>query len=430
MKLRFPLYLFLIVIMVGCDNDNNDQEWADVTYISPMYESASTLADQITIEEPKVQTGLGKIITYGNLVFINQPMEGVHVVDNSDPSNPVNQSFINIPGNIDMAIVDDHLYADMFSALVVFNLSDILTPEFLEDFTVEDVFHYDTYWNFPEEIWEEQHVRFDEYADASKGIVVGWQTEVRRERVDNAYPDYALMDGEVLSAVGGEDNTGFNTSTAGSMTRFLPIDGYLYTINFNELVLFQLASNYKPNPWIRVDTQTQAETLFQLNDLLFVGSVNGMLMYDVENASDPLYINKIEHMRSCDPVVADLAYAYVTLRGGTNCFTDLNELQIIDIQTPDNLQVVSRKALFNPHGLAVHGNHLMICDGSAGIKIVDIADKSQPNIVSSYPIGFAYDVIIDYPSALVVGEEMLFQYDVSNLPELVLLSQTPIHKNE
>ena len=72
----------------------------------------------------------------------------------------------------------------------------------------------------------------------------------------------------------------------------------------------------------------------------------------------------------------------------------------------------------------------MICDGSAGIKIVDIADKSQPNIVSSYPIGFAYDVIIDYPSALVVGEEMLFQYDVSNLPELVLLSQTPIHKNE
>ena len=36
--------------------------------------------------------------------------------------------------------------------------------------------------------------------------------------------------------------------------------------------------------------QTQAETLFQLNDLLFVGSVNGMLVYDVSDAADPDYI--------------------------------------------------------------------------------------------------------------------------------------------
>jgi hypothetical protein len=357
-------------------------------------------------------------------------MEGVHVVDNSDPSNPVNQSFINIPGNLDIAIVDNHLYADMFSALVVFNLTDLQSPQFLEEFTVEDVFYYDTYWNFPDEVWEDPFVRYEEYADPSKGIVVGWQTEVRRERVDNAYPDYALMDGGVPTAAANEDDMGTNISTAGSMTRFLPIDGYLYTINFNELVLFQLASNYKPNPWIRINTETQAETLFRLNELLFVGSVNGMLLYDVENASDPIYINRIEHMRSCDPVVADLQYAYVTLRGGTNCFTDINELQIIDIQTPENLQVVSRKTLFNPHGLAVYENHLMVCDGSAGIKILDVTDKTQPEIVTNYPIGFAYDVIIHYPTAMVVGEEMLFQYDVSNLPELTLLSQTPIHSNE
>lgn len=429
MKPRFLIYIIITVVLFGCDKDNNNQEWADVTYMLPIYESTSTLADQISIEDPQVQTSLGKIITYGDLIFINQPMEGVHVVDNSDPSNPVNHSFINIPGNLDLAIVDNHLYADMFSALVVFNLSDIQSPKFLEEFTVEDVFYYDAYWNFPEEVWAEPFVRFEEYADTSKGIVVGWETEVRRERVDDVYPEYAVMDGGVGIAAS-EDDVPSNTSTAGSMTRFLPIDGYLYTINFNELVLFQLASDYKPNPWIQLDTQTQAETLFQLNDLLFVGSVNGMLMYDVEDASDPTYINRIEHMRSCDPVVADFEYAYVTLRGGTNCFTDVNELQIIDIQTPENLQVVSRKSMFNPHGLAIYGNHLLICDGSAGIKVLDVANKTQPEIVTNYPIGFAYDVIIDYPTAMVVGEEMLFQYDVTNLPELTLLSQTPIQSAE
>jgi hypothetical protein len=430
MRANFPFLILFLFFLFGCDKDTNNQEWVDVSYVTPMYKSTSDLADEIFVDEPKVQTGLGKIITYGDMVFINQPMEGIHVVDNSNPASPMNHSFINIPGNVDLAIVDNHLYADMFSALVVFDISNLESPKFLEDFTVEDVFYYDSYWNFPNEIWEEGHVRFAEYVDASMGIVVGWETEVRRERIDNTYgPEFAFDD--VGVAVPGSDvDFASNTSTAGSMARFLPIDGYLYTINFSDLVLFQLAQNYKPNPWIRIDTETQAETLFHLNDLLFVGSVNGMLMYDVADASDPLFINKIEHMRSCDPVVADLEYAYVTLRGGTNCFTDLNELQIIDIQTPEDLQVVSHKSLFNPHGLGIYEDHLIICDGSAGIKVLDVTDRSQPEIMTSYPIGFAYDVIIDYPNAMVVGEEMLFQYDLSGLPELTLLSQTPIHSSE
>jgi len=416
--------------LFGCDKDTNNQEWVDVSYVTPIYKSTSDLADEIFIDEPKVQTGLGKIITYGDMVFINQPMEGIHVVDNSNPASPMNHSFISIPGNVDLAIVDNHLYADMFSALVVFDLSDLDSPKFLEDFTVEDVFYYDSYWNFPNEIWEEGHVRFADYVDTSMGIVVGWETEVRRERIDNTYGPELAFDDVGVAVPGSDVDFMSNTSTAGSMARFLPIEGYLYTINFSDLVLFQLAQNYKPNPWIRIDTETQAETLFYLNDLLFVGSVNGMLMYDVTDASYPLFINKIEHMRSCDPVVADSEYAYVTLRGGTNCFTDLNELQIIDIQTPEDLQVVSHKSLFNPHGLGIYEDHLIICDGSAGIKVLDVADRSQPEIMTSYPIGFAYDVIIDYPNAMVVGEEMLFQYDLSDLPELTLLSQTPIHSSE
>ena len=430
MRVKYPFFILFLFFWFGCDKDTNNQEWVDVTYVTPMYKSTSDLASEIFVDEPKVQTSLGKIITYGDMIFINQPMEGIHVVDNSNPASPMNHSFINIPGNVDLAIVDNHLYADMFSALVVFDLSNLESPKFLEDFTVEDVFYYDSYWNFPNEIWEEGHVRFAEYVDTSMGIVVGWETEVRRERIDNTYGPELAFDDVGVAVPGSDVDFVSNRSTAGSMARFLPIEGYLYTINFSDLVLFQLAQNYKPNPWIRINTQTQAETLFHLNDLLFVGSVNGMLMYDITDASYPLFINKIEHMRSCDPVVADLEYAYVTLRGGTNCFTDLNELQIIDIQTPEDLQVVSHKSLFNPHGLGIYEDHLIICDGSAGIKVLDVADRSQPEIMTSYPIGFAYDVIIDYPNAMVVGEEMLFQYDLSDLPELTLLSQTPIYSSE
>jgi len=48
-----------------------------------------------------------------------------------------------------MAIIDNYLYADMYSALVVFNLSDIDNPELIKDFTVEDVFYYNPYETIP-----------------------------------------------------------------------------------------------------------------------------------------------------------------------------------------------------------------------------------------------------------------------------------------
>ena len=64
------------------------------------------------------------------------------MVDNSNPAAPVNLHFINIPGSLDLTIIDDHLYSDMFSALVVFDISDVTQPDLIEDFTVEEVFYY------------------------------------------------------------------------------------------------------------------------------------------------------------------------------------------------------------------------------------------------------------------------------------------------
>ena len=181
---------------------------------------------------------------------------------------------------------------------------------------------------------------------------------------------------------------------------------------------FSISEDYRPSRFARLDTGTQAETLFQLNDLLFVGSTTGMLMYDVSSPDNPDYINSIDHFRSCDPVVADSNYAYVTLRGGTNCFTETNELQIIDIRDPENLEVVARQVMFNPHGLAIHQDHLLGCDGSAGIKVLDVSDRENPSVVTTSSIPFAYDIIVDYPSAVVVGEGVIYQYDLSALPEI------------
>ena len=58
-----PQLLFLIAIFctTSCEWDSVNttiEEWVDVTYVTPVYETASSLADQVVIEEPKEQTSL------------------------------------------------------------------------------------------------------------------------------------------------------------------------------------------------------------------------------------------------------------------------------------------------------------------------------------------------------------------------------------
>ena len=134
------------LLLVSCslfqDDIIDDREMVDVAYFIPQYETTTQLAARVTVEDPKDYAEAGKIITYQNYIFINKPNEGVHVVDNSNPAAPVNLHFISIPGSLDLSIIDNHLYSDMFSALVVFNISDVTQPELIEEFTVEEVFHY------------------------------------------------------------------------------------------------------------------------------------------------------------------------------------------------------------------------------------------------------------------------------------------------
>lgn len=422
------LVCILLVACTSNETPTETEELVEVAYIVPVYETASELSAKVSIDSAKDYAAAGKIITYQNYIFINRPNEGIHVVDNSDPQTPVNLNFITLPGSLDMAIIDDHLYADMYSALVVLDISDVTQPEIMEEFTVEDVFYYNPYEYFPAELDLSgyNYTRY-ESVENERGIVTSWEVEIREEPISDQELRYVTLEMTTDVATDAADNVAFNeVSTAGSMTRFLPVDRYLYTINFNELILFNIEENYQPNRFARLDTGTQAETLFQLNDLLFVGSTTGMLMYDVANPANPEYLNSIDHFRSCDPVVADESYAYVTLRGGTNCFTQANELQIIDIQNPSELSVVSRQALYNPHGLALWNDYLFVCDGSAGLKIIDVSDREEPEILSSENIPFAYDIIIDYPNAMVVGESILYQYDLTNLPEITKTAELPL----
>ncbi len=66
----------------------------------------------------------GKIYVKGNILYINEKYTGFHVIDNTDPQNPINTGFITVPGSIDIAIKKDILYVDNSVDLVAIDISN------------------------------------------------------------------------------------------------------------------------------------------------------------------------------------------------------------------------------------------------------------------------------------------------------------------
>jgi hypothetical protein len=162
------LLIFLIFPVLSCvTNVNNDPDNGitfDGTGYRPVYATESEVKNIITqaalpLKEP------GKIYLFNSFLFINEKGKGVHIIDNADPKNPNNLSFISIPGNYDIAVKGKWLYADNATDLVVFDISNPKEPKM-----TKRVANAITNLNYP----PFQNIYF-ECADAKNGVVMGWE---------------------------------------------------------------------------------------------------------------------------------------------------------------------------------------------------------------------------------------------------------------
>ncbi|QCR21750.1 LVIVD repeat-containing protein [Pontibacter sp. SGAir0037] len=212
------------------------------------------------------------------------------------------------------------------------------------------------------------------------------------------------------------------TGKGGSMARFAVSGDYLYTVDNNNLNLFNITSPTDPVKEKTVPLSFGVETIFPFEDKLFVGTQTGMHILSVENPASPQELSHYSHTFSCDPVVTDGRYAYVTLRTGTNCGRAINELQIIDIQNITNPVLKSQYQMVNPMGLGIDGNNLFVCDD--GLKMYDASNVNAITLKKHFNIN-AFDVIPDKGNLLVVGSDGFYQYQYLG-ESLELLSKITI----
>jgi hypothetical protein len=161
--LRFVPWLLLLVFS-ACTIDTEDD--SVVEGYRPMYIS-NTQALVIESQNARTLQKTGKIYAKDTLVFVNELYKGVHIINNKNPQKPVIIGFISIPGNVDIAIKNNVLYADNYTDLVAIdinNLNNIRVVKRIKDAFPEILQKYPPYPN----------VRF-ECVDDAKGRVIGWE---------------------------------------------------------------------------------------------------------------------------------------------------------------------------------------------------------------------------------------------------------------
>ena len=383
----------------------------------------------ITFEAPMPLEKTGKIYFKGGKVYINELFKGIHVIDNSNPSAPSNIGFISIPGNVDIAIKGNILYADSYIDLLALDISTLSNISITK--RLEDVF-------------EPSLPPFDETfpiapLDHDNGVVTGWKIEKITEKMD-VTGNYYFGGGRLVMFDAFAGGTGEKTTTyfvpnavgiAGSMARFIIYTDYLYTINDQDIHVFNISNTPAPMMGASVETVRVIETLFVYDGNLFVGSTTGMLIYSLGNPSNPSYLSALDHFRSCDPVVVEGDYAYVTLRAGSGCNNNTsNQLDVVNISNITNPSLLKSFALTGPYGLGIDNDVLFICDGDDGLKVFDATDKENidKNLIKHFPGIHAFDIIPFNDVAMMIGEDGLYQYSYSDLNNLELLSVIPIVK--
>lgn len=402
------------LLLSSCEKDFTS---IDVTYTkaTALYADLNELRNITLIGEAREISDPGKIFVSNDLLLIGEEEVGIHIMDNSDPENPVTKSFINVPGNREFFVDGSNVYAESYYDMLKIDLSDINSPTIAT--RVRNAFG-------------------DELKNGVGESLVGFDFEVVTESFsedDNIYEHIRVnetiyFDSQnrlIPESAVPASFAGNNNQFIGTVNRIVRYNDHVYVLGRSSLTVFNDQSTFD-----LVGTNAmgwQMETVFPFENKLFIGTQNSMEVFDISNPEVPQYISTFAHATSCDPVYPLEDVAYVTLRTGefAQCPGDINALVVLDItdiNSPKETQEIEMKS---PYGMSLIGTRLFVGEGENGLKIFDAKEKTRLVLEQWDQEIQAYD-IIPHPTrtdiVLIAGPDGLSQYDIESTNSIELLS--------
>ena len=410
------LTVTVMLLLQGCLKDSGKKTY---TYYTPVIHTSAQVRASIKSGVAQATSSPGKIYVLGNTIFMAESGKGIHIIDNSNPSNPVNKWFINIPGNEDMAVSGNILYADCYTDLLAI---DISKPDNV------------TLKNYVTNVYPEKRYVNGYYVDSGK-VVTDWirhDTTVDANIPGNYYPTYYDVAGAqyLTSAANSSSSKSTTTGVAGSMSKLAIVQNRLYSTDQGVLSIFNI-SDAGSSSYLSRTTQViygNSETIYPFQDKLFIGTTTGMNIFSIDNPDQPKLLGIFWHATCCDPVITDGTNAFVTLRSnGTMCGGTKNELDVVDVRNVMSPSLIKTYSMSSPKGLAKDGDILFVCDDM--LKMYDASNTSNLQLKKSFVINTPYDVICLNKIAIVTAADGLYQFDYSNLSDVKLLSKLKLNSN-
>jgi hypothetical protein len=389
------------------------------TIYKPVYKDKSEVIGNIKSNPPKNIENTGKFYIYDNFIFLNEVDKGVHVIDNTDPSHPDNIAFIDIPGDVDLAVKDNILYADMYKDLVAIDISNPSNVVLKK--TVAGLFPERQY---PYGFYPENDKIIVDWIQKDTSVTESCQTSLWSPKGGNVLYMASASTVPGLAAAAAASPKGLG----GSMARFTIVNNYMYAVDHHNLRSISISNAADPVMAGSINAGWDIETIYPFKNKLFLGSMGGLFIFDITNQANPVQQGNFTHARACDPVIADDNNAFVTLRAGTTCGPANNELDVINIQNLQSPALLKTYPMTGPYGLAKDNNLLFICDGTAGLKIYNASDVMDLQLIKTISNIETSDVIAWNNIALVVAKDGLYQYDYSDSNNIRLLSKIAVSR--
>ena len=421
-KTALPVLLLLLLLIPFACEDKYEVE-QKYSYFEPIYTTAAEIRALVGVVAPQEIKEAGKIYIKDNWLFVNEVGKGIHVIDNSNPKAPVIKNFLNIPGNYDLAVKGNILYADSYIDLLAIDILDKSNIKIVK--RLEGIFSV--------------YNRMGSGIDPEKGIITSWKEKenvtvtTSRNQVQpwggfwmrSDLVAFSQVSSMKTASVPGNPAT---TGIGGSMARFTIEGDYLYMLDAGNVHSVSIKTLENPIAKSKNMIAWDIETIFPHGGKLFFGAQSGMYIFGLDDPEKPTQISRYAHVRSCDPVVVEGDLAYVTLRSGTTCQGFTNQLEVIDIKDLTNPVLLKIYPMTNPHGLGIDNKNLFICDGDDGLKIYDATDhlKISDNQLAHYKNINTYDVIPYNNVAIMTGKDGIYQFDYSNPKDIELLSKVTI----
>ena len=406
-----------IALLVSCVKDECIQT-KEFTQYTPVFITQTQFEAPAAFATERPMENTGTIFVWGRYLFVNEFQKGIHIIDNQEPENPIITGFLDIPGNTHFTIRNDILYANKMEDLLVIDVSDVNQPKQVN--RLKGLFQlnraqttHEGIIAYYEKTNETLEVDCNDYRYSSVAFTRG----------DDLFFDFAapnariglqFAQGNNTFAVAEKSQAPATMGVGGSMARFTTIRNQLYILSSHVLEVVDISTGNNPVHMGELTIQFNAETIYPFGSHLYIGTTNGMHIYSVSSDGLPEHISTTAHVQSCDPVISDGDYAYVTLRGGTPCGGFTNQLEAYDLDDPLKPELVQQFPMDNPHGLTKVGDFLYVCEGSGGWK------KIRSKLPGPFKTEWvnedhsAFDVLFTPQQTLLfVGRNGIYQYDLN-----------------